>query len=141
MNQSGSCSALLYVPNWKTLKKSDSLVYWFIHSFSCKSIALKVSSIQNEFMRSLFLPNANPKLQGFLPYHTNKDHSIFFGDFLVSVGRFFGYDPCLFFRAEIRVIFGLHFGRNDDLINSFWIELTSSSTHQKRMETFALQVY
>ena len=31
------------------------------------------------------------------------------------------YDPCLYDRAEILVIFGLHFGRNDDLINSFWI--------------------
>ena len=41
--------------------------------------------------------------------------------FLVSVGSFFGYDPCLFGRAEILVILGLHFGRNDDLINSFWI--------------------
>ena len=30
-------------------------------------------------------------------------------------------DPCLFGRAEILVIFGLHFVRNDDLINSFWI--------------------
>jgi hypothetical protein len=29
-----------------------------------------------------------------------------------------GYDPYLFGRAEIFVIFGLHFGRNDDLINS-----------------------
>ena len=81
-----------------------------------------------------FSQNANLKLQGFLlyqnnqakvrmnlflPYHTNKDHSTFFGDFLVSVGSFFGYDPCLSGRAEILVILGLHFGRNDDLINSF----------------------
>ena len=29
-------------------------------------------------------------------------------------------------RAEILVIFGWHFGRNDDLINSFWIQLTDS---------------
>ena len=43
----------------------------------------------------------------------------FFGDFLVSVGSFLGYDPCLFGRAEIFVIFGLHFGRKDDLVNSF----------------------
>ena len=28
-------------------------------------------------------------------------------------------DPCLFGRAEILVILGLHFGGNDDLINSF----------------------
>ena len=39
--------------------------------------------------------------------------------FLVSVGSFFGYDSCLFGTAEILVILGLHFGRNDDLINSF----------------------
>ena len=35
---------------------------------------------------------------------TNKDRSTFLGDFLVSLGRFFGYDPCLFGRAEILVI-------------------------------------
>ena len=62
-----------------------------------------------------FSQNANQKLQGFLPYQTNKDRSTFLGDFLVSVGSFFGYNP----RAEILVIFGLHFGRNDDLLNSF----------------------
>ena len=28
------------------------------------------------------------------------------------------YDPCLYGRAEILVIFGLHFGRNEDLLNS-----------------------
>ena len=85
-----------------------------------------VTKIENYIIHSLksvaftsFSQNANKKLQGFLPYHTNKDHSIFFGDFLVSVGSFFGYDPCLFGRAEILVILGLHFGRNDDLINSF----------------------
>ena len=44
---------------------------------------------------------------------------LFFGDFFVSVGSFFGYDPCLFGKAEILVIFGCHFGRNDDLIK--WI--------------------
>ena len=30
----------------------------------------------------------NQKLQRFLPYHTNKDRSTFFDDFLVSVGSF-----------------------------------------------------
>jgi hypothetical protein len=45
--------------------------------------------------------------------------ALLLGDFLVSVGSFFGYDPCLFGRAEILVILGLHFGRNDDVINSF----------------------
>ena len=66
-----------------------------------------------------FSQNADQKLQGFLPYHTNNDRNTFFYDFLVSVGSFFGYNPCLFCRAEILVILGLHFGRNDDLINSF----------------------
>ena len=50
----------------------------------------------------------------------NKDCSTFFGDFLVSLGSFFGND-CLFGGAEILVIFSLHFGRNDDLTNLFWI--------------------
>ena len=54
-----------------------------------------------------------------MPYHTNKDLSNFFCDFLVSVGSFFWLR--LFGRAEILVILGLHFGRNDDLISSFWI--------------------
>ena len=64
-----------------------------------------------------FSQNTNQKLQGFLPYQTNKDRSTF----LVI---FFGYNPCLFGWAEILVILGLHFGRNDDLINSFIIYLT-----------------
>ena len=46
--------------------------------------------------------------------------ALYFDDFLVSLRSFFGYDPCLIGR-EILVIFGLHFGRNDDLKNSFWI--------------------
>ena len=58
-------------------------------------------------------------IKNFLPYQTNKDRSTFFGDILVIVGSFFGYDPCLFGRGEILVIFGLQLGRNDDLINSF----------------------
>ena len=66
-----------------------------------------------------FFLNANQKLQGFLPYQANKGRSTFFGDFLVIIGSFLGYDPCLFGRAEILVILGLHFGRKDDLINSF----------------------
>ena len=62
-----------------------------------------------------FSQNANQKLQGFLPYRKNKDRSTFFGDYLVSIGRF--YNPFLFGRAEIFVILGLHFGKSDDLIN------------------------
>ena len=55
----------------------------------------------------------------FCPTIQTRIVALFFGDFLVSVGSFFGYDPCLFGRAEILVILGLHFGRNDDLIYSF----------------------
>ena len=31
------------------------------------------------------------------------------------------YNPCMYGKAEVIVIFGLHFGRNDDLLNSEWI--------------------
>ena len=54
----------------------------------------------------------------FYPTKETRIVALSFGDFLVSVGSFFGYNH-LFGRAEILVIFGLHFGRNDDLINSF----------------------
>ena len=57
----------------------------------------------------------------FCPTKQARIIALFGGDFLVSVGSFFGYDPWLVGRAEILVILGLHFGRNDDLINSFWI--------------------
>ena len=77
-------------------------------------------------MSSSFLPKYQPKISRFLPNQLPRIVAIFFGDFFVSVGSFFGYDPCLFGRAEILVIFGLHFGRNDDLINSFWIQMTFS---------------
>ena len=67
-----------------------------------------------------FSQNANHKLQGFLPY-PNKDRNTFFGWCFGQCRNFFDYDPCLFDRTEILVIFGLHFGRNNDLINLFWI--------------------
>ena len=73
-------------------------------------IKLKASKIQNEFMRLSFLPKSQPKITRIV--------APFFGDFLLIVGSFFGYNPCLFGRAEILVMFGWHFGRNDDLINS-----------------------
>ena len=61
----------------------------------------------------------SPKMQiknykDFCPTKQTRIVALFVGDFLVSVG----YDPCLFGRADILVIFGLHFGRNDDFINS-----------------------
>ena len=40
-----------------------------LHTRDHPYVLLKVSQMQNEFMRSLFLPNASQKLQGFLPYH------------------------------------------------------------------------
>ena len=65
----------------------------------------------------------SPKMQtknykNFCPTIQTRIVALFFG-FLMSVGSFFGYDPCLFGWAEILVIFGLHFGRNDDLIKTF----------------------
>ena len=87
-----------------------------------------------------FFQNANQKLQEFLPYQTYKDRSTFFGDFLVSVGSFFGYDPCLFGRAEIWENFGWHFGRNDDLINSFWIQVTFRAFLQDSMSLSGCQI-
>ena len=47
--------------------------------------------------------------------------TLFFGWCFGQCRNFFDYDPCLFDRTEILVIFGLHFGRNNDLINLFWI--------------------
>ena len=60
----------------------------------------------------------------FFPTKQTRIVALFFGDFLVSLGSCFGYDPTLFGRAEIWKIFGWHFWRNDDLINSFWIKVT-----------------
>ena len=92
-------------------------------------------------MRSSFLPKCKPKITRILPYHTNKDRSTFYGDFLVSIGSFFGYDPCLYRKAEIIVILGLHFGRSNDLLNSFWIYLTSSSMDKIALYTKAKPEY
>ena len=63
------------------------------------------------------MPTKNYK--DFCPTKQTRIIAVFFGDFLVIVSRFFGYNPCLFGRAEILKNFGLHFGRNVDLINSF----------------------
>ena len=63
-------------------------------------------------MRSSFLPNCKPKIyKDFCPTIQTRIIALFFGDFLVRVGSFFGYDPCLFGKAEILVIFCLHFAR------------------------------
>ena len=72
-----------------------------------------------------FSQNANQKFREFLPYQTNKHRS---QKKLPTLTKKSPpkkcCDPCLFGKAEILVIFGLHFGRNNDLINSFWIQLT-----------------
>ena len=74
-------------------------------------------------MRSSFLPKWKRKITRIsaLPYKQGSFFWWFFGE---CRQFFFGYDPCLFGRAEILVILGLNFGRNDDLMNSFWIWLT-----------------
>ena len=61
----------------------------------------------------------NVKLQGFPPYQTNKDCSQKNCQHLPKNHQKKCYNPYLYGRAEILVIFGLNFGRNDDLINSF----------------------
>ena len=61
----------------------------------------------------------NKTYKDFCPTVQTRIVALFFGDFLVSVGSFFDYDPYLFGRVEILVILGLHFGRKGDLINSF----------------------
>ena len=67
-------------------------------------------------MRSSFLPKCKPKIAriSVLP---NKQGSL--PKKLPTLTKKKCFDPCLFGRAEILVIFGLNFGRNDDLINSF----------------------
>ena len=70
-------------------------------------------------MRYRFSQNANQKLPGFLPYQTNKDRSQKKTACNHQKSLKKGYNPCLFGMAEIFVIFGWYFGRNDDLIDSF----------------------
>ena len=63
--------------------------------------------LDSEFMKTSFLPKCiNQKLQGFLPYQTNKDPSQ--KDCLHSPKNHQkeDYDPCLFGRAKILVILG-----------------------------------
>ena len=93
----------------------------WIHIYNCKTLVKAkhligpshgLLFIWTELLSNFFLWSAHMRRE--------------FGDFLVSVGCFFGHDPCLFGMAEIHVILGLNFERNDDLINSFWIYLTFS---------------
>ena len=77
--------------------------------------------MQNEFMWSSFLPKCQPKITRISPLSNKQGWS---SKKLHTITKKVCYDPCLFGRAEILVIFGWHFGRNDDLINSFWIQLT-----------------
>ena len=43
-------------------------------------------------------------------------------------------------RAEILVVFGWHFGRNDDLMNSFWIFLTFTKWHDNDVAFYLLLI-
>ena len=70
-------------------------------------------------MRSSFLAKYQPKILEISALPNKRGSWHFFDDFLVSVGTFFGYNPWFFGGAEILVILDFHFGRNDDLINSF----------------------
>ena len=63
-----------------------------------------------------FSQNANQELQGFLPYQTNKDNSQKTACTHQKITKKKFYDPCFVGSAEILVIFGLHFGRNDDTL-------------------------
>ena len=93
---------------------SQNIFEWIKCARHMKKKCLFKGHLNSEWIYEVIV---SPKMQtknhkDFCP--TNKDHSTFFW-------WFFGYDPCLLGRAEILVILGLHFGRNDDLINSFWI--------------------
>ena len=79
-----------------------------------QAAVLKVSYIQNEFMRSSFLSKCKPKVTRIsaLPTRIVAEKTAY-------THQKKCHDPCLFGRAEIHVIFGLHFGRNDDLKNQF----------------------
>ena len=57
-----------------------------------------------------FSQNANQKLQGILPYYTNKDRWIFFCDFLVSVGSFLAIAMiliCLVGQKSLKFLVGI----------------------------------
>ena len=56
-------------------------------------------------MRSSFLQKCKPKITRISALPNNHQKKC--------------YDLCLYGRAKILVIFGVHFWRNDDLINSF----------------------
>ena len=103
------------------------LLYLHSFRFHVLTIILKMwigkGQLNSEWIYEFII---SPKMQtknykDFCHTKQTRDRCTFFGDFLVSVSSFFGYDPCLFGMAEILVILGLYVGRNDDLINLFWI--------------------
>ena len=61
-------------------------------------------------MSSSFLQKCKPKITRISALLPNKHKFNLIGDFLVRVGSFFGYDPCLLGRAEILVILGCILG-------------------------------
>ena len=120
------------VNNTKPSHKKNLLVFRSFHPFKllfskmkpCKSSLNSKQPCHNCFLNlwgHRFSQIQTKNYKNFCPTKQTRIIALIFGDFLVIVGSFFGYYPCLFGRAEILVILGLHFGRNDDLINSFWI--------------------
>ena len=93
------------------------LIVRFTDLYLCMKMFNTQDQLNSELIYEVIVsPKMQTKnyIQGFLPYQTR-----IVTLFLVSLGSFFGYDPCLFGRAEIFVIFGLYFGKNDEFINSF----------------------
>ena len=102
-------------------------VYWMFLFVKMQSVARKFripkGQLNSEWIYEVIVSPKKPtkNYKDFCPTKQTRIVVLFFGDFLVIVGSFFGYAPCLFGKAEIFVIIGWHFGRNDDLINSFGI--------------------
>ena len=84
-------------------------------------VARSTAKGQNEFMRSSFLPKCKPKITRISALITKQTRIVTKKTAYThqKITKTKCQDPCLFGMAEILVIFGLPFGRNDDLINSF----------------------
>ena len=102
---------------------SQKIDLWGCCFFVCCNWVVHKGQLCSEWIFDVIV---SPKMQtknckDFCPTKQTRILALIFGEFLVSVDSFFGCDSCFLGRAEILVIFGLHFGRNNDLINAFWI--------------------
>ena len=107
--------------------------FWPFTVFPGFSPTLKVSKFQNEFMISSFLPKNELNFLrisalAFKKCSNQKNFTIqlcqIAPNFRYKVPLFFWSDLFLEGRAEILKKFRSFFGRNDDVINSFWNLLT-----------------